>query len=237
MYDLTAEKIPPCMWQILELMYQVFQNDGFDYFVEMMPALHNFVTVDTDAFLANPNHLLAVFNMCKALMTGGDPGEDPECHAAKLLEVIILQCKGRIDEAVPSIVELALGRLTREVKSSELRTMCLQVVIAALYYNPQLLLTVLEKMQSQIAQPGMDHIGAHFIRQWLADTDCFIGIHDRKLCVLGLCTLISLRDCRPAVLGEVAGQVMPALIMLFTGLKTGVPVAGRGAGGGGGRDR
>ncbi len=25
----------------------------------------------------------------------GDPGEDPECHAAKLLEVIILQCKGR----------------------------------------------------------------------------------------------------------------------------------------------
>lgn len=25
----------------------------------------------------------------------GDPGEDPECHAAKLLEVVILQCKGR----------------------------------------------------------------------------------------------------------------------------------------------
>ena len=29
----------------------------------------------------------------------GDPGEDPECHAAKLLEVILLQCKGmNIDE-------------------------------------------------------------------------------------------------------------------------------------------
>lgn len=218
-YDLTAEKIPPCMWQILELMYQVFQNDGFDYFVEMMPALHNFVTVDTEAFLANPNHLLAVFNMCKALMTGGDPGEDPECHAAKLLEVIILQCRGRIDDAVPSIVELALTRLTREVKSSELRTMCLQVVIAALYYNPQLLLTVLEKMHAQMAQPGTEHICAHFIRQWLADTDCFVGIHDRKLCVLGLCTLISLRDCRPAVLAEVAAQVMPSFIMLFNGLK------------------
>lgn len=218
-YDLTSEKIPPCMWQILELMYQVFQNDGFDYFVEMMPALHNYVTVDTEAFLSNPNHLLAVFNMCKALMTGGDPGEDPECHAAKLLEVIVLQCRGRIDEAVPSIVELALGRLTREVKSSELRTMCLQVVIAALYYNPQMLMVVLEKMQTQIAQPGTEHICAHFIRQWLADTDCFIGIHDRKLCVLGLCTLISLRDCRPAILNEVAAQVMPALIMLFTGLK------------------
>ena len=27
----------------------------------------------------------------------------------------------------------------------------------------------------------------HFIGQWLYDTDCFNGLHDRKLCVLGLC--------------------------------------------------
>ncbi len=28
-------------------MYNVFQKDGFDYFTDMMPALHNYVTVDT----------------------------------------------------------------------------------------------------------------------------------------------------------------------------------------------
>lgn len=33
-------------------------------------------------------------NFASQVLTG-DPGEDPECHAAKLLEVIILQCKGR----------------------------------------------------------------------------------------------------------------------------------------------
>lgn len=33
-------------------------------------------------------------NLASQVLTG-DPGEDPECHAAKLLEVIILQCKGR----------------------------------------------------------------------------------------------------------------------------------------------
>lgn len=62
----------------------------------MMPSLHNYVTVDTEAFLSNENHVLAMFNMCKAVLTG-DTNEEPECHAAKLLEVIILQCKGRID--------------------------------------------------------------------------------------------------------------------------------------------
>lgn len=215
-YDLTAETIAPDMWQMLELMYQVFQNDGFDYFVDMMPALHNFVTVDTNAFLANPNHLVAMFNMSKALLTG-DPGEDPECHAAKLLEVIVLQCKGRIDEAIPSFVDLVLSRLTREVKSSELRTMCLQVVIAALYYNPQLLLTVLAKMQQQ--QSVTESICSHFIKQWISDTDCFVGIHDRKLCVLGLCTLMSLGNDRPQAINEVAPQLLPSVILLFDGLK------------------
>ena len=92
----------------------------------MMPALHNYVTVDTDAFVSNANYLLALFNMCKAILTG-DSGEDAECHAAKLLEVILLQCKGRVDQCIPSFVELVLSRLTREVKTSELRTMCLQV--------------------------------------------------------------------------------------------------------------
>mgnify|MGYP003548625798 CR=1 FL=1 len=66
-------------------------------------------------------------------MMSNSPGEDPECHAAKLLEVIILQCKGQIDSVIPMFVELALSRLTREVQSSELRTMCLQVYIFGIH--------------------------------------------------------------------------------------------------------
>lgn len=130
-YDLTGKTISENMWKILELIYQLFEKDGFDYFTDMMPALHNYVTVDTPAFLSNENHILAMFNMCKAVSLSfhnvdhpyffviifliyfffffswktskiltGDSGEDPECHAAKLLEVIILQCKGHIDQVI-----------------------------------------------------------------------------------------------------------------------------------------
>nr|XP_040136772.1 uncharacterized protein LOC120888329 isoform X1 [Ictidomys tridecemlineatus] len=48
------------------------------------------------------------------------------------------------DECIPLFVQLVLERLTRGVKTSELRTMCLQVAIAALYYNPDLLLHTFE---------------------------------------------------------------------------------------------
>jgi len=66
-YDLTAKAISPEMWQMLELIYQVFKKDGIDYFIDIMPALHNYVTVDTPAFLSNPNRLLAILDMCKTV--------------------------------------------------------------------------------------------------------------------------------------------------------------------------
>lgn len=102
---------------------------------DMMPLLHNYVTVDTDTLLSDTKYLEIIYSMCKKVrccslfyimwdglfffffniqaklvaerdfgvkpscvftqILTGDPGEDPECHAAKLLEVIILQCKGR----------------------------------------------------------------------------------------------------------------------------------------------
>jgi hypothetical protein len=43
-------------------------------------------------------------------------------------------------------------------------------------------------------------------------------IHDRKLCVLGICTLISLGDGKPPVLSEVSDKIIPALILIFEGL-------------------
>ena len=102
----------------------------------------------------------------------GEAGEDAECHAAKLLEVVILQYKNQVDSVIPSFVELALERLTREVRTSELRTMCLQVVIAALYYDPQLLLATLETMRL----PNSDEaLTGQFLKQWMHDCDCFFG--------------------------------------------------------------
>lgn len=78
-----------------------------------------------------------------------------------------------VTQCIPSFVELVLGRLVREVKTSELRTMCLQVVIAALYYNPELLFQTMEKLQMQMSPS--ESITAHFVKQWIHDTDCFLG--------------------------------------------------------------
>uniref|UniRef100_A0AAX7VTM4 Importin N-terminal domain-containing protein n=1 Tax=Astatotilapia calliptera TaxID=8154 RepID=A0AAX7VTM4_ASTCA len=183
--------------------------------IDMMPLLHNYVTVDTDMLLSSPKHLEVIYSMCKKVLSM-DSGEDAECHAAKLLEVIILQCKGRgIDQCIPLFVEAVLERLMRGVKSSELRTMCLQVAIAALYYNPALLIHTMDNMHfPHNPQP----ITTHFINQWMNDTEFFLGLHDRKMCIIGLSVLIELPS-RPAVLDAVAAQIVPSILLLFLGLK------------------
>lgn len=58
-----------------------------------------------------------------------DAGDDDQLHAAKLLEILLLQCHGMINEAVPAIVLLALERLTKAFEDGikELQHMLLLV--------------------------------------------------------------------------------------------------------------
>ncbi|KAI1285385.1 Importin-7 [Halotydeus destructor] len=213
---ISTNSVSPALWKVFEIMYQVFNKDGFDYFTEMMPALHNFVTVDPEAFLSNPNHILALYNMCKSILNS-EAGEDAESHAAKMLECMILQFRGRIDECIHPFIELVLSRLTREIKTPELRTMLLQVIIAALFYNYDLLMQVMDKLQPANSNQSLL---AHFMKQWMDDTHCFQGLHDRKIAVLGLVTLMNLPvNKRPPVLSEISPQLIPSALLLFEGLK------------------
>ena len=47
----------------------------------------------------------------------------------------------------------------------------------------------------------------------------YAGLHDRKLCVLGMCTLITAAPSYPGLVEECAQQILPSLLLLFDGLK------------------
>ncbi|XP_071956565.1 importin-7-like [Antedon mediterranea] len=215
-FSMTCTHISPPLWQVFPMVYEMFSNDGFDYFLEMMPALHNYITVDPQTFLSNTVYIESIFNMCKKIISEeSDGGEDAECHAMKLLEVIVIQYKGRIDQCIPSFVTLAMERLMRNIKTSELQQMCLQVIVGALYYDPTILLQTLEKVVvPTTGEPAL----LWFVKMWLQYTDCFLGLHDRKVCVLGLLALLELPN-RPEAVSASAQHYLPALIMLFKGLQ------------------
>lgn len=94
-----------------------------------------------------------------------------ESVEVRFIWILNLKMSSLLLQVVPLFVATALERLTREVKTSELRTMCLQVAIAALYYSPHVLLTTLESLRF----PNTESITNQFITRWLKDVDCFLG--------------------------------------------------------------
>ncbi|XP_057289833.1 importin-7-like [Hydractinia symbiolongicarpus] len=215
--ECTTIQISPLMWNMLFLLYETFQEDTADYFTEMMPCLHNYVTVDPKAFLAEQRFCEVIVKMCKTMLMDYT-GENAQSQAAKLLEVVALQYRGEIDNWLPIFVSLCLERLSMEVKTSELRVMLIQVIVACIINHPIVVLTHLEKMQSPSTPQG---VTARFLSQWLNDTDCFLGIHDRKVFVFGICALVSLpAETRPDAVNMFAAQFLPALLIIFEGLKT-----------------
>ncbi|CAF4277325.1 unnamed protein product, partial [Adineta steineri] len=132
---LTINTISPLMWQVFYLIKEAFYRDAADYFAEIMNCLHNYIVNDTPSFLSNPDRLEIVFEMCKHVIVN-DLGEDSEAHAAKLMEVVILQCQDNMSVALPAIVQMIAKRFEREVVTSELRLMLIQVFIVILWLNP-----------------------------------------------------------------------------------------------------
>ena len=55
------------MLEMAKVMYTIFMRDGFNYFSDLIPTLHNYITIDTKAFLRNPDFMMAMFNMAKTM--------------------------------------------------------------------------------------------------------------------------------------------------------------------------
>ncbi|VDP37864.1 unnamed protein product [Schistosoma curassoni] len=200
-FSLTTNKISPLLWQLFDQLYPVFKKDACECFSGLLPV--DLVVVKIETCILN------VFSM--------DDQERLQMHAAKLLEVILLDYRGQVNQYVPKYVELALTRLTRPLVSSELRTLCMQVVIAGLLYSPMDML----HMMIEHPWPGTEvNILSEFLKRWIEDADCFLGLHDRRLCVLGLCLIISLPvDKRTDAIVTFSEKYIPSLLLLFSGLK------------------
>uniref|UniRef100_A0A4W6DDD7 Importin 7 n=1 Tax=Lates calcarifer TaxID=8187 RepID=A0A4W6DDD7_LATCA len=178
--------IRPVMQALLHIVRET-ENDDLTNVIQKM--ICEYSEEVTPIAVEMTQHLAMTFN--QVIQTGPDEegGDDKAVTAMGILNTIdtLLSVVEDHKEVVPLFVAAALERLTREVKTSELRTMCLQVAIAALYYSPPLLLNTLENLRFP---NNTEPITNHFISQWLKDVDCFLGLHDRKMCILGLSAIL-----------------------------------------------
>lgn len=217
---LTDKHISNDMWKIYGYIFQIStKDDGVDYFADMLPALHNFLTVDPDAFISDQNRIVALFEICKFILNY-DCIDDIHCNAVKMIEVFLLQFREKVANIIPSFCEIVMDRyfhLDDDLKSTELKTLCLQILLVVLYIDGGLFFQVIEKLQQKYPNKNiLDHI----LEDWLLDLKSFIGLHDRKVCILALCKLFTLpTNMMPPKIRELAPKFSPELLKLFDNLK------------------
>ncbi|XP_050214915.1 importin beta-like SAD2 isoform X2 [Mercurialis annua] len=213
------------MWTLWPLMMEALAEWAIDFFSNILVPLDNYISRGTAHFLTckDPDYQQSLWKMISSILV--DPNfEDNDIEPApKLIEVVFQNCRGQVDQWVEPYLRITVERLNRTEKSY-LKCLLIQVIANALYYNPAMTLSILQKlgvateifnlwfqMLQQVKKSG---VRANFRRD-----------HHKKVCCLGLTSVLSL----PAnqLPGEALDRVFKTTLDLLVAYKDQVAEAAK----------
>ena len=209
----SAKRISPTMWKAFELVHTTFKSGAELYLEDMLPALDNFVQFGAPQLVESPQYLEALFSMVKDMFVDDKVGGVDRICACKLAEAMMLSLRGHIDNYVHGFITMAMNVLaTQDVKIKAYKIHLMEMVINAIYYNPILTLQILETNQWT----------NKFFSLWFGSMESFTRVHDKKLCIMAIIALLSIRaDQVP----QSVAVGWPRLLSGITGLFSTLPAA------------
>ncbi|CAG8511343.1 16093_t:CDS:10 [Cetraspora pellucida] len=180
----STKQISPTMWGIFDLIYKTFKGNetisGIDYIEEMLPSLDNYISYGTDVFVQNADLHTRIYDIIETVMNSDRINESERVCACKLIESVLLNCRG-----------------------------CMDQVINCLYYNPAMTLHNLEER-------GLTQA---FFTIWFENIEKFKRVHDKKLVIVALCSLLELPfEQLPPTLQAGWTQVLDGILTVFKSL-------------------
>ncbi|SAM05668.1 hypothetical protein [Absidia glauca] len=206
----SAKRVTPTMWSVFELIYNAFKESDIDFMDAVLPPLDNYISYGRDVFVAHENYQQMMFDIIQSVMKGDHLTEADRVSACKLMESILLNCRGQVDSYVPPFLNLAFQYIfTGTMKSTEFKVHCLEVVINCIYYNPGLTLRILED----------NHWTQGFFTLWFGMIEKFSRVHDKKLVIVSLCSILALPSNQiPMSLQTGWSHILGSIVQIFKSL-------------------
>lgn len=213
------------MWSLWPLMMEALSDWAIDFFPNILVPLDNYISRGTAHFLAckDPDYQQSLWNMISSIMADKNLEDSDIEPAPKLIEVIFQNCRGQVDHWVEPYLRITVDRLRRAEKPY-LKCLLIQVIANALYYNPSLALGILHKLGvateifnlwfQMIQQVKKSGVRANFKRE-----------HDKKVCCLGLTSLLALPADQLPV--DALGRVFRVTLELLAAYKEQVAEAAK----------
>ncbi|KAL5525739.1 hypothetical protein ACEPAG_7076 [Sanghuangporus baumii] len=114
-------------------------------------------------------------------------GEADRVNACKLIESFLLNLRGTMDAALPTVIELSLEQKDNAGATRALRVAHLESLINAILYNPAAALHIMESKKPGSARTFFD--------KWFSTLKSPIGlprVHDMKLSIMTMCALLEM---------------------------------------------
>lgn len=213
------------MWSLWPLMMDALADWAIDFFTNILVPLDNYISRGTSHFLAckEPDYQQSLWHMISSVMADKNLEDNDIEPAPKLIEVVFQNCKGQVDQWVEPYLRITVDRLRRTVKPY-LKCLLMQVIANSLYYNAALTLNILQKLGVATEVFNLWFQMLQQVKKSGARVN-FRREHDKKVCCLGLTSLLSLpADQLP---GEALGRVFRATLDLLVAYKDQVAEAAK----------
>jgi len=205
-----APTITDGVWSLYNPLCQSFFDWAFDYLSNINLPLDNYISRCNERFLSDGENVQTIYKILRTVLETDEQSSERDCvEAAKLAESLILNCMGKIDAVIPPILALVVQRFRNNAPQKEFcRSELLKLVSNCLYYNPTGTLMALEQqgatndvfkvwlesLQARdqaavtVVTVGLDASTTE--GEGLPPKTHFKGQHDKKVCILGLSSIL-----------------------------------------------
>jgi hypothetical protein len=201
-----AKIVTPVMWEVFPLIYATFKADAVEYLEEMHPSLDNFIAYGKEVIIQNQMIQVQLLDIIATLLQDDDCREADQIRACQLMESMMLNLRGSIDDHIPKFLELVCKRMAKKVKTTPFRIHLIETVLNALYYNPCQTCALLEHIQ---------WMGV-FFEYWFKNLQFLNRVHDKKLSILTALSILETDPEKlPASLGPFRGGLFELVLKIF----------------------
>ncbi|KAF5348096.1 hypothetical protein D9757_013748 [Collybiopsis confluens] len=157
MYDLVdtltfrTRSVSPNMWPVFELTYRLFKNDAVDFLEEMLPSLDNFISYGAETIKQRADYKQMLLDIYTTSITSDHLGENDRINGCKLAELMLLNLRGHIDDAIQQIVTTTLDGM-EAAALAPLKLSLLEIIGNCVLYNPSATLTIMENTRPGTAR-------------------------------------------------------------------------------------
>jgi hypothetical protein len=94
----SAKQVSPIMWSVFPLIYSTFKSDALEYLEEMLPCLDNYIAYGKDVIIREPEIQKSLIDMIVTIFSDETSGEADRIRACQLMESMMLNLCGNIDQ-------------------------------------------------------------------------------------------------------------------------------------------